>query len=99
MERACFSSGEISSSNVVTAGPTLVWAITLRSGTSASKVELRDGGSGGTLLWAISFAATTIVGDVTVSKTFAKPLIFSTSCYATLAGTGALAYVAYEVVS
>ena len=95
-ERACKSSGAIASSAAITTTPCLVWAITFRSGTTAGSVVIRDGGAGGTVIWTISYAATTAAGDVTLSKTFAKPIDCATSLYVTMSGTGAEAYVAYE---
>jgi len=76
----------------------LLYGVTLRSGTTASSILLRNGGSSGTVLWGLSLASTAAAGDTTTSVTFPYPIIFSTDIYATLTGTGALAYVAYKEI-
>jgi hypothetical protein len=86
------SSGTITTANV----PGLLYAVILRSGTTASKIELRNGGSGGTILATISYVATTAVGDEIRGISFPEPVAFSTDIYATIAGTGAEAYVFYK---
>ncbi len=86
-----------SSTTVTTANKSgVLFDITLIGGTTASSLKMRNGGSNGSILWEISLAAQTNVGDSIVSKSFSVPLVFSTDIYATLAGTGAVAYIAYK---
>lgn len=81
---------------VTTAGkPGLLYGITLLSGTGASSIIINDGGSSGTAKWKLALVATTAAGDQTTSITFPIPIVCATDIYATLAGTGALAYVEY----
>lgn len=94
------NSKEISSSaTVTTANKTgLLYGITLLSGTTASSVIIKNGGSSGTTMWKLSLIATTGAGDQCTSITFPAPIVCSTDIYATLAGTGALAYVSYREI-
>jgi len=95
--RACKSSGDIATTAAVTTVPCLVWGITLRSGTTAGKIILQDG-NGGTAKWTITTIASTAAGDAVNSISFAKPLIFTSSCYAVMSGTAAVGLVEYEVM-
>jgi len=96
MSRGAISSGAISASAEVFATPALVHAVTLLSGTDATSIIIGDGALGATEKYKLSNVGTTAAGDTTVSIVFNKPIICSTSVYATLAGTDAKAYVAYE---
>lgn len=75
----------------LSATPCVVTAITLRSGTTASSLVLKDGA---TVKWGISLIATTAAGDQTHSVSFPRGLKFSTSCIVTQVGTGSKGYVA-----
>ncbi len=96
MSLASASSGAITEDATVSAGPCIVWGITLNSGTTASSIVLKDGGSGGVAKWGITNIGTTGAGDTTVSVMFPKGIVFSIDCYADWTGTGAIGYVAYE---
>lgn len=92
------SSKEITASAVVTTAGSagLLYGITLNSGTTASSIIIKNGGSSGTNIWKLTLIATTAAGDQTTSITFPVPIVCSTDIYATLAGTGATAYVQYK---
>lgn len=95
---AITSSGAKTSSGVITTAntPGVLYGVTLRSGTSASSVSLRNGGASGTILWTLSNVATTAAGDTTIIQNFTEPIDFSTDIYLSIAGTGAEAFVAYK---
>lgn len=90
----------ISASAVITtAGKTgLLYAITLLSGTTDSKITIKDGGASGTVIWELSLNGTTAAGETTESIAFNYPIIGVTDLYAVLAGTDAVAYVAYKEI-
>lgn len=75
----------------LSATPCIVTAITLRSGTTATSLVLKDGA---TTKWGLSMAATAAAGDSTISVPFPHGLKFSTSLLVTQVGTGSKGYVA-----
>ena len=76
----------------------VLYALTLLSGTTDSSIIIKDGGSGGTDKWELSLNGTTAAGETSESISFPKGVICETDIYATLAGTGAVAYVQYEQI-
>ncbi len=87
------------SAAITTADKTgIVYALTLISGTADSSIILKNGGSSGTDSWRLSLNGTTSAGETSESISFPRGLIFTTDIYATLAGTAAIAYVAYEEI-
>lgn len=76
----------------------ILYGITLLAGTSASAITISNGGSGGTAVWKLTLKGETAAGDTCASVTFPRGIICSTDIYATLAGTGAVAYVAYKEI-
>lgn len=97
-EEGITSSGAKASSGVITTvnTPGLLYAVILRSGTSATSASLRNGGSGGTILATLSNIGTTAAGDTTVTFTPDEPVSFSTDIYLSIAGTSAEAFVFYK---
>lgn len=89
------SSGELTSKG----NRILVFGVQLVSGTTASSITLKDGGSSGTEKAGLLSQAESNVGDKTSSVWFASPVEFNSGCYATLGGTGAYAYVQYQDLS
>lgn len=85
----------IASSAAVSAAPVRVHAVLLTPGTAAASVKLTNdaNGSGTTVL-----LVTAPANGPSVLMDFANlgPFLFDAKCYATLAGTGAEAYVWYE---
>lgn len=73
--------------------PCIVTAITLVAGSAASTLTIQDG-TGGTVQWKLGNAATD--STAVVSQYFSTGLHFSTSCYATVAGTAATAFISYQ---
>ncbi len=91
------SGAKTSSGTITTAGtPGLLYGVILRSGTAASSISLRNGGSGGTILATVSYAATTNAGDEVRGFTLTEPLDFSTDIYLSISGTAAEAFVFYK---
>lgn len=97
-EEGITSSGAKTSSGVITTAgsPGLLYAAILRSGTAASRIDIRNGGSGGTILATLSYVATTGAGDQTVIATFDEPVSFSTDIYLSISGTAAEGFVFYK---
>lgn len=63
----------------------------IKSGTTDTSVEFRDGGISGTIQWEDGMEATSTAGDVYKSHTFGAPegMVFSNDIYVKVAGTGA----------
>lgn len=79
---------------------TLVYAITLLNGTSATDISLRNGtGTGGAILWKLAIPSGATAETDSRSIAFDKPILFSLGCYADMTGTSAVAYVAYEDIN
>lgn len=76
----------------------LLYGYVLKGGTTASSIVLNNGGSGGTVLWEDFIKAQTAAGDDGIKMFFDPPIVFSTDIYATLAGTGATACIAYKEI-
>lgn len=91
------SSGELAASASISGAgkPALCYGYILRGGTAQSSISLRNGGSGGTILWKDSIAAQGAAGDAVQTVMFKTPVVFTTDLYATLAGTAAAATVLY----
>ena len=94
----------VKSSGVLAAGsstpggvgkPVLLYSYNLSGGTAASSVSFKDGGTGGTILWSDSIKSQTAAGDATINVAFPFPIVFTTDCYVTVAGTGATAIMTY----
>lgn len=76
-----------------------VYALTLNSGTTDSKITLKDGATGGTEKWALALDGTTSVGETSESISFPGGLDFDIDVFADIAGTNAVAWVMYEELS
>ena len=88
-----------SSGVVTTAGAAgLLYGAILKGGTTASSLLLEDGGSGGGGLCELSLVAQTAVGDDMKLITFSDPVVFPTDIFATIAGTGAVAYIYFREI-
>jgi hypothetical protein len=83
----------IAATGTAYAGRCRLTALTLRSGTTASKVTVRDGGAGGTIVWELSLILTAAAGDQSHSISFPDGLLCATDMHVTVSGTGAEAYV------
>ena len=84
---------------VTTAGKTgLLYGLDLIGGTTISKLQLKDGGSSGTIGAELSIIAKTVVGDDMKSRDFSNPVVFTTDIYATISGTNAVGYVYYREI-
>ena len=88
---------EITTSAIVTAADKagLLYAVGLVSGTTDSSILIEDGGSGGAEVWKLSLDGTTSAGETSIGISFPTPIECNTDIFATLAGTGALAYVSF----
>ena len=82
------ASGVISTANKAS----ILWGITLTAAAADATVDLRNGGSGGTILWSIHVK----LEEGSNSIPFTKPIMFSTDIFATLMGSGAIVSVAFE---
>lgn len=88
-----------SSAIVTTANKTgLLYGMILIGGTTLSKLQLKNGGSGGGILAELNVKLQTAVGDDMKFITFPDPVVFSTDIYATISGTGAVGYVYYREI-
>ena len=98
--RICSTAKKITSSAVVTtAGKSgILYAITLRCGTTDSTALLMNGGTSGTEVWGLALNGETAVGETTTSITFNPGIIFTTDIFCNMAGTGAIAHIQYEEI-
>lgn len=88
-----------SSAVITTAGKTgLLYGLSLIGGTTISKLQLKDGGSGGTIGAELSLIAQTVVGDDMKDIMFPAPVVFTTDIYGTISGTNAVGYVYYREI-
>jgi len=89
------SSGElgVGGDQLIYTGSNLVTNMTLRSGTTASLLAVKDGS---TIKWSISLIATTAAGDQVHSVAFPGGIKLGSNLTVTVSGTGALAYVAFK---
>lgn len=71
----------------------IVTAISLRAGSAASALSLLNG-SAGTSQWIVGNAATD--SNASVTQTFPNGLVFPDGLYATVTGTAATAFIAYQ---
>lgn len=77
----------------------MVRAITLESGTTASSIEILDGGSSGTSKWKFALRAPVAGTEGIHSISFGDGgIICAVDAYGTLAGTGAKAYILYDEI-
>jgi len=92
------------SSGVLTAGSSTpggvgtavrLYGYVLSGGTAATSITFKDGGTGGTVKWQDSIKAQTAAGDATSPVLFPYPVVFSTDCYVTVAGTAGTAVMLY----
>lgn len=97
-EEGITSSGAKTSSGTITTAnsPGLLYGVIMRSGTGASKIDIRNGGSGGTILATMSHVATTGAGDQCDYFTPVEPIQFSTDIYLSIAGTATEVFVFYK---
>tara|TARA_Y100000310_G_scaffold33047_1_gene31262 strand:+ start:2345 stop:2662 length:318 start_codon:yes stop_codon:yes gene_type:complete len=63
----------------------------IKSGTTDTSVEFRDGGASGTIQWEDGMNGTTAAGEVYKSHTFGAPegMVFSSDIYVNITGTSA----------
>ena len=82
---------------VTTAGvPGLLYGVILISGTTASKIQLKNGTTSGDVACELTNKAETVVGDVSVNFAPTDPIVFDTDIFADITGTNAVAYVYYR---
>ena len=88
----------ITTSGIVTAvdAAGLLWGVALYTAAADSKIEIKDGATGGTVLLTVAQDAS-IEGNVSTKHVmFTKPVVGVTDLFATIAGVGATAEVFYE---
>lgn len=81
---------QVSASTAITEKPSQLVAVVLTADAATSTVEVRDGGSTGTVVLTLS-----VVANETVTFTPASTAALSKGIYLTLSGTGAVASVMY----
>ena len=82
---------EVTATATVKATAAMVKLVVLSPGSTASSVILKDGGAGG----AVRLTLVAASGTSSVPMNIPDGIPFTTDVHATLAGTGALAYVGY----
>ena len=73
----------------------LLWSITLIGGSDASGIIIKDNTAE---IWSLSMIDPGAAGDVTISISFAKPIIINTNLVSDITGTGAVVYLTYEPI-
>ncbi len=82
---------------VTTAGsPGLLYGVILIGGTTASKIQLKDGTTSGGVACELTVKAQTVAGDDMKEFSPTDPVVFSSDIFADITGTGAIAYVYYK---
>ena len=95
VNRAVIAKRLAASAIVTTAGKTgLLHGATLTAAAADATLDLANGGASGTKLWSLHVKAEEGCNSIT----FPKPISFSTDIYAVIAGTGAIASIAYEEI-
>jgi len=70
----------------------VLWGVTLTAAAADATLDIKNGTTGGTILWSLHVKA----AEGANSIAFAKPIVFDEDIFADLTGAGAIASFAYE---